>query len=119
MLGGALTLFVLEASRRTVGWVPPAIALAFLLYYSFQPWMPEPFDHRGFSLQRIIGQNALTRVEGLFSTPLDVAASLHHPVHHLRRGARARRRPASSSSTCAFAAVPASAPRPPRPDGRW
>lgn len=74
VLGGALMLFVLEASRRTVGWVLPAIALAFLLYCSFGPWMPEPFDHRGFSLGRIIGQNALT-LEGLFSTPLDVASS--------------------------------------------
>jgi TRAP transporter 4TM/12TM fusion protein len=36
--------------------------------------VPEPFDHRGFSLNRIIGQNYLT-LEGIFSTPMDVAAT--------------------------------------------
>lgn len=74
VLGGALILLVLEATRRTVGWVLPAIAIIFLVYCYFGPYVPEPFDHRGFSLQRIIGQNALT-LEGLFSTPLDVAAT--------------------------------------------
>ncbi|MGJ4858940.1 TRAP transporter permease [Labrys sp. La1] len=74
VLGGALILLVLEATRRTVGWILPAIAIIFLIYCYFGPSIPEPFDHRGFSLQRIIGQNALT-LEGLFSTPLDVAAT--------------------------------------------
>lgn len=74
VLGGALILLVLEATRRTVGWILPAIAILFLFYCYFGPYIPEPFDHRGFSLQRIIGQNALT-LEGLFSTPLDVAAT--------------------------------------------
>ena len=36
--------------------------------------MPEPFNHRGFSISRIVGQNYLT-LEGLFSTPMDVAAT--------------------------------------------
>ena len=31
-------------------------------------------DHRGYSIARIIGQNYLT-LEGIFSTPLDVAAT--------------------------------------------
>jgi TRAP transporter 4TM/12TM fusion protein len=74
VLGGALILLVLEATRRTVGWILPAIAIAFLLYCYYGPYIPEPFDHRGFSLNRIIGQNALT-LEGIYSTPLDVAAT--------------------------------------------
>ncbi|MCC6919199.1 MAG: TRAP transporter fused permease subunit [Alphaproteobacteria bacterium] len=73
-LGGALILLVLEATRRAVGWILPFIALLFLAYAWFGPQMPEPFDHRGFSLNRIIGQNFLT-LEGIFSTPLDVAAT--------------------------------------------
>lgn len=74
VLGGTLILLILEASRRTIGWVLPAIAVCFLLYCTFGPYVPEPFDHRGFSINRIIGQNALT-LEGIFSTPLDVAAT--------------------------------------------
>lgn len=72
--GAVLILLVLEATRRAVGWILPFIAILFLLYAWFGPAMPEPFDHRGFSLNRIIGQNYLT-LEGIFSTPLDVAAT--------------------------------------------
>jgi TRAP transporter 4TM/12TM fusion protein len=64
----------MEATRRTVGWILPAIAAAFLFYCYFGPAIPEPFDHRGFSLNRILGQNFLT-LEGIFSTPIDVAAT--------------------------------------------
>ncbi len=73
-LGGALIFLILEATRRTIGWHLPAIAIAFLVYCYFGPWVPEPFDHRGFSVHRIIGQSYLT-FEGIFSTPLDVAAT--------------------------------------------
>lgn len=73
-LGAILIVLVLEATRRAVGWILPAIALLFLAYAWFGPQMPEPFDHRGFTLNRIIGQNYLT-LEGIFSTPLDVAAT--------------------------------------------
>ncbi|MFT3808966.1 MAG: TRAP transporter fused permease subunit [Micropepsaceae bacterium] len=73
-LGAVLMLLVLEATRRAVGWILPFIAILFLLYAWFGAAMPEPFDHRGFSLNRIVGQNFLT-LEGIFSTPLDVAAT--------------------------------------------
>lgn len=73
-LGAALILVVLEATRRATGWILPAIAVGFLVYGYFGPYMPAPFNHRGFSISRIVGQNYLT-LEGLFSTPLDVAAT--------------------------------------------
>jgi TRAP transporter 4TM/12TM fusion protein len=73
-MGGVLIVLVLEATRRTTGWVLPATALAFLLYAYFGPYVPEPFDHRGYGFSRIIGQNFLT-LEGIFGVPLDVAAT--------------------------------------------
>jgi TRAP-type uncharacterized transport system fused permease subunit len=73
-LGGALIVCVLEATRRTTGWALPAIAVVFLIYGYLGPYMPQPFNHRGFTIARIVGQNYLT-LEGLFSTPLDVAAT--------------------------------------------
>ncbi len=73
-LGGALMIIVLEATRRATGWVLPAITTGFLVYGYFGPYFPAPFNHRGFSISRIVGQNYLT-LEGLFSTPLDVAAT--------------------------------------------
>ncbi|MBV9791970.1 MAG: TRAP transporter fused permease subunit [Chloroflexi bacterium] len=73
-MGGLMILLVLEATRRTTGWVLPITAGLFLIYAYFGPSMPRPFDHRGYSLQRIIGQNYLT-LEGVFGVPLDVAAT--------------------------------------------
>ncbi|MBU6156172.1 MAG: TRAP transporter large permease subunit, partial [Alphaproteobacteria bacterium] len=73
-LGGALILCILEATRRTTGWALPLITAGFLAYALFGPYMPEPLDHRGYSLARIIGQNYLT-LEGIFSAPLDVAST--------------------------------------------
>lgn len=73
-LGAALILMVLEATRRATGWALPLIAAAFLVYGIFGPHIPAPFDHRGFAPARIIGQNYLT-LEGMFSTPIDVAAT--------------------------------------------
>jgi TRAP transporter 4TM/12TM fusion protein len=72
---GALTLLlVLEATRRTTGWVLPVVALVFLLYAYFGPFMPEFIAHRGYRFPRIIGQNFLT-LEGVFGVALDVAAT--------------------------------------------
>lgn len=73
-LGGGLILMVLEATRRATGWALPLIAAGFIGYGLFGPWMPDTFTHRGFSPARIIGQNYLS-LEGIFSTPMDVAAT--------------------------------------------
>ncbi len=76
VIGVALILLVLEATRRTVGWILPAIAAIFLIYgYAGSGFLvPDALEHRGFSLSRIIGQNVLT-LEGIFSSPMDVAAT--------------------------------------------
>jgi TRAP transporter 4TM/12TM fusion protein len=73
-LGVGLIVCILEATRRTTGWALPLITLGFLAYALLGPYVPEPLDHRGYSLSRIVGQNYLT-LEGIFSTPLDVAAT--------------------------------------------
>ncbi|MFM9862843.1 MAG: TRAP transporter permease, partial [Micropepsaceae bacterium] len=73
-LGIGLIVCILEATRRTTGWALPAITIAFLIYAYAGPYFPEPFGHRGKSIERIVGQNYLT-LEGIFSTPLDVAAT--------------------------------------------
>lgn len=73
-MGGLLIVLVLEATRRTTGWALALVAIGFLVYAFFGPYMPEPFDHRGYPLRRIIGQNYLT-LEGVFGVPLDVAAT--------------------------------------------
>jgi TRAP-type uncharacterized transport system fused permease subunit len=74
VMGGMLILLVLEATRRTTGVALGLVAVAFLVYAYFGPYVPEPFDHRGYNTSRIIGQNYLT-LEGIFGVPLDVAGT--------------------------------------------
>jgi TRAP-type uncharacterized transport system fused permease subunit len=73
-LGVGLILCILEATRRTTGLALPLVTIGFLAYAYFGPYVPEPLDHGGYSIARIVGQNYLT-LEGIFSTPLDVAAT--------------------------------------------
>ena len=78
VLGVVLILLVLEATRRTVGWILPATAAAFLMYACFGPLFDRIglplFAHRGYGLERLIGALYMT-LEGLFGVPLDVAAT--------------------------------------------
>jgi TRAP transporter 4TM/12TM fusion protein len=74
LMGGTLMVLSMEATRRTTGWALPITAIVFLLYAFLGPYVPEPFDHRGYGLERIIGKNYLT-LEGVFGVPLDVAAT--------------------------------------------
>ena len=76
---GTLTIVVvLEATRRTVGWILPATAAAFLFYGYFGPLFDRLglglLAHRGYSLDRLIGSLYMS-LEGIFGVPLDVAAT--------------------------------------------
>ena len=74
VMGIIMILLVLESTRRTTGWPLPLTAVLFLVYAYLGPYMPEPIDHRGYPVHRIVGQNYLT-LEGVFGVPLDVAAT--------------------------------------------
>jgi len=77
-LGIVTIVVVLEAARRTVGWILPATALGFLLY----AWAGPAFDrigltafaHRGYAPDRLVGTLYIT-LEGIFGVPLDVTAT--------------------------------------------
>ncbi|HEY7605245.1 MAG TPA: TRAP transporter fused permease subunit, partial [Actinomycetes bacterium] len=75
-LGVVAVLLVLEATRRTVGWVLPAICLAFVAYAFFGGVFPFGWElgHKGYDLERLVGQSYMG-IEGLFGVPLDVAAT--------------------------------------------
>ena len=72
---GALTIvLVLEATRRTTGWILPLVALVFLAYAWLGAWLPSPWTHQGYGLDRLVGHMYMT-LEGIFGVPLDVAAT--------------------------------------------
>jgi TRAP transporter 4TM/12TM fusion protein len=76
LMGLGTILLVLEATRRTVGWILPAICLGFLAYAYLGGLIPASIGlgHRGYGLERIVSQSYLG-LEGIFGVPLDVAAT--------------------------------------------
>ena len=72
--GTALILLILEALRRTSGWIMLGVVSAFLAYAVLGPDLPEPWSHRGYGLERLVGQMYMT-LEGIFGTPIDVSAT--------------------------------------------
>src|SRR5690349_5236065 len=78
VLGTITIALVIEATRRTVGWILPATALGFVLY----AWLGPLLDlvglgivaHRGYALDRLVGILYMT-LDGIFGVPLDVAAT--------------------------------------------
>ena len=58
VFGVATILLVLEATRRTVGWILPAVVIAFLAYAYFGGELPVSWDiaHAGYGVPRIVGQ---------------------------------------------------------------
>ena len=41
-------VLVLEATRRTTGWILPVVALVFLAYAWLGAWLPSPWTHQGY-----------------------------------------------------------------------
>ena len=70
---GAIAL-LLEGTRRIMGWPLVILALIFILYTFFGPYLPELFEHRGYDLERVISQIYLG-ADGIFGTPLFVSST--------------------------------------------
>jgi TRAP transporter 4TM/12TM fusion protein len=74
VFGVILILLVLEATRRTTGWIMPVIVMAFIVYAFIGPELPKPWTHRGYDLDRIVGHMYMT-LEGIFGVPIDVSST--------------------------------------------
>jgi TRAP transporter 4TM/12TM fusion protein len=74
-LGIVFILLVLEATRRSSGWIMPITCLVFLAYAYFGPYLPAPWTHRGYDVERIIGHMYMT-LEGIFGVPIDVCSTI-------------------------------------------
>ncbi len=72
--GVILILLVLEATRRTTGWIMPAIVIAFIIYAFIGPRLPHPWTHRGYDIDRLVGHMYMT-LEGIFGVPIDVSST--------------------------------------------
>jgi TRAP transporter 4TM/12TM fusion protein len=73
-MGTILVLIVLEASRRSTGPAVPLIAIVFIAYALFGPYLPEMLAHRGYSIKRISTYLALS-TDGIFGVPIGVSSN--------------------------------------------
>jgi TRAP transporter 4TM/12TM fusion protein len=78
VLGVLTILLVLEAARRTTGWVLPFTAALFVLYAYLGPLFDlvglSAIAHRGYYADRLVGTLYMT-LDGIFGVPLEVAAT--------------------------------------------
>jgi TRAP transporter 4TM/12TM fusion protein len=75
VMGAALVLVLLEATRRSTGWIMPIVAVLFVAYAMAGPHLPAPWTHRGYDIERLVGHLYLT-FEGIFGVAVDVSSSL-------------------------------------------
>jgi len=75
ILGVAFLALIMEATRRTSGWIMPITCILFLIYAYVGPWLPSPWTHRGYDLERIVGHMYMT-LEGIFGVPIDVSSTI-------------------------------------------
>ena len=73
--GVALIVLVLEAMRRTTGWIMPAVTSLFVAYALFGAYLPAPWTHKGYEVARLVGHLYMT-LEGIFGVAVDVSSSL-------------------------------------------
>ncbi len=73
--GVTFVLLVLEAVRRTSGWILLFVIGLFLAYGFFGPWLPGQWAHRGYDVASLSGFMYQT-LEGIFGTAVDVSSSL-------------------------------------------
>ena len=74
VVGTTLILIVLEAARRTTGPAVPLIAVIFIGYVLFGPYLPDVLAHKGYSIERLSTYLALS-TDGVFGVPLGVSAN--------------------------------------------
>ena len=78
LAGLAAIIVILEAARRTTGWILPVSAAVFLAYAAGGQSLASiglaGIAHRGYDLPRLVGNLYMT-LEGIYGVPLDVAVT--------------------------------------------
>jgi len=73
--GVLLVVLILEAMRRTTGWIMPIVTACFLAYAFFGEYLPAPWTHKGYELPRLVGHMYMT-LEGIYGTAINVSSTL-------------------------------------------
>jgi TRAP transporter 4TM/12TM fusion protein len=73
-MGTTLSLIVIEATRRTMGWPLVLITLSFIVYAFAGPWMPGILVHPGTTFSQLADHLYLTS-QGIYGIPIGVVAT--------------------------------------------
>lgn len=74
IIGIALSIFVIDGTRRTMGYVLPTIGIIFLVYALFGDLFPGSFGHRFIAPVDVLDQLVFT-TNGIFTSPIAVAST--------------------------------------------
>jgi TRAP transporter 4TM/12TM fusion protein len=74
VMGSILFLTLLEATRRSMGWPLPLIAIGFTVYALAGPWFPGLLKHAGSSWSQMINHQYLTS-QGIYGVAIGVVAT--------------------------------------------
>ena len=74
VMGTLIILIILEATRRTLGFVLPLIVIVFLAYALYGPYAPGLLIHPGTNLSGLVNHLYLTS-QGIFGVPVGVIAT--------------------------------------------
>lgn len=74
VMGSVLFLTLLEATRRSMGWPLPLIAIGFTVYAMAGPWFPGLLKHAGSSWSQMINHQYLTS-QGIYGVAIGVVAT--------------------------------------------
>lgn len=74
-VGIVFLLLLLEATRRATGWIMPVVSLIFVAYALAGKYLPAPWTHKGYDLERLVGFLYMS-LEGVYGTTVEVSSSL-------------------------------------------
>ena len=72
--GCLMTVLVLEATRRTIGWFLPMLVVVFILYGLFGQFAPGILLHKGYTLSRLVGTLYMGS-SGIYGLPMEISAT--------------------------------------------
>ncbi len=75
ILGIPLLLLVLEASRRSLGWIFPVLVSVSILYALFGQFIPGSFGHEGFAWEVVV-RNLYVSPQGFWGIMLQISATI-------------------------------------------
>jgi TRAP transporter 4TM/12TM fusion protein len=73
-IGFSLMVIILEGTRRAVGLPIVLVAVAFLAYGFFGPYLPDFLAHKGYGLNRLVSY-LVWSTEGVFGIPIAVSST--------------------------------------------